>query len=358
MLVAGWELLLVRSRASGTGLPLGLDRVVSTVPVELQLAAPGHLALTLGALAVLMWWWWRGRVTPRSVIDLNTIWAVSLLALVAVTSKLTAFASLGSDATANGVAIGGAFVGVLGPVSRSERDWAAPTDRHVALYAAWALAFIAILVADELDPSWRLDQQMAVQVFEGMFTLGLPLAIHGRLAHRTPAASRVPALAHITLLVAGHARGSGPDADRSCRLAVAVGGHPAWLVVLLVARWRHPAWDRLGGTLAGAMLAAGTTLYWRLPTTFCVPFRPAFPSLETLSLWSEARRTLGFDAQLAVTLGGLALGALCGWLVFAGGPGPGASAVAAPRLGVAGNSDIVHRDSTPAEVALGRDPAR
>jgi hypothetical protein len=70
--------------------------------------------------------------------------------------------------------------------------------------------------------------------------------------------------------------------------------------------------------MAGCMLAAGTTLYWRLPITFCIPFHPAIPSLEQLTLWHEARRTFGLDVQLAVTLGGLAIGAMCGWLVFTG----------------------------------------
>jgi hypothetical protein len=270
----------------------------------------------------LLHWKRRGRLTPRRLIDLNTFWVVGCLALFAVASKLETFDSFLTTTAATGLAVAAAIIGVLGIVSRTEKDWTAASGRRVGLYVAWAGAFIAIMVADQVDPSWRLDQQMAVQVFEGMLTLGVPLAIHGRLARRAPAANRFPVLTHLLFFVIGMLVAFGimhVDYADWRWLLISI---PAWGGILWVARRFCPSWDRLAGAMAGAMLAAGTTLYWRLPMTICVPFHPAIPSLETLTLWYEARRALGFDVQLGLTFAGIAAGALSGWLVFRGRPDP------------------------------------
>jgi hypothetical protein len=211
-------------------------------------------------------------------------------------------------------------------VSRAEGDWTAASDRRVALYAAWGGACVAILVADPLDPTWRMDQQRAVQVFEGMFTLGLPLAIHGRLARHAPAARRVPVLTHVACFVTGNLVALAVMRIDHADWRWLLGALPIWCLILVGARGLCRSWDRLAGAMAGTMLAAGTTVYWRLPGVFCVPFRPPIPSVETLTTWYQTRATLGLDAQLALTLAGVASGALGGWLVFSGRPAPGADA--------------------------------
>lgn len=283
--------------------------------VELRLSAEAHAALTLAAVAAFAWWRLRGRLTARRLLDLEMIWIVAFLALFALNSKATGFAALGPGEKASGLAGAVAFVGVLGIVARAERDWNTTSDRHLGVYVAWAGTFIAILVADLLEPALQLDKQMAVQVFEGMATLGLPLAIHGHLTRGARRAERVPVLANLAWFVLGMLIAFGLMHAESADWRWLVAAIPIWALLLVAGRAIHPSWDRLAGAMAGTMLAAGTTFYWRLPTVFCVPFHPAVPSVEMLTLWYRAR-PFDLTTELAVTGAGLAAGALCGWVVF------------------------------------------
>jgi hypothetical protein len=312
------EWLSTRETGRRTAAALGLDALGAAVLDHVGLAVSGHLALTLVALGVLGWWRWRGQVTARRLIDLNAFWVVSFLGLLVVTSKFSAFSHTGTARLATGWAVTAALLGVLMTVAPEDKEWDRRSDRHVMLFAAWLSVLIALAAASRLNPAWRFDDSISVQVLQGMATLGVPLAIHGRLMRTAPANRRAPAAAHVAFIVLGTFIALGimliDYADwRWLGLAV-----PAWTVLLLAARGLRPSWDRLEGAMAGAMLAVGTTLYWRLPTAFCIPFRSPMPSVETLTLWFGARRTLGLGEQLTVTFAGLIIGAACGWLVFIG----------------------------------------
>ena len=144
-----------------------------------------------------------------------------------MTSKLVAFATLGASTPSSGPALAAAIIGVLGIVSRVEGDWSETSLRDLALYAAWGATFTAIVVAGRLSPAARIDEHQAVQVFEGMFTLGLPVAVYGRRSRRAPRPARagarpllllfvlgtVAALDSITMVALAHAGGASTVTD-------------------------------------------------------------------------------------------------------------------------------------------------
>lgn len=286
--------------------------------LDLRLAARAHFILTLLSVGLFLWWRWIKGITARRIIDLNSLWIVSFFGLLAVMTKLSGFTTIQAQQALTGAALAASILGVLSIVSRMERDWSSRGPREVALYIAWGGAFIAILFADQLDPTWRIDQNMSVQVFEGMLTLGLPLIVHHRIVARSKGATRPCVLVQLTLIVLGMLVAFAVMHLNYADWPWLGLSLPLWIFLLCIVRRLHPAWDRLAGAMAGVMLAAGTTLYWRIPIAFCIPFRPGFPSIETLAEWYRARGVLSLEAQLGLTLAGIAAGALSGWMVFRG----------------------------------------
>jgi hypothetical protein len=280
----------------------------------LAFVAQVHLAVTLSTLGVVTWWRFRGRLTARRVVELNTVWVVAFLALLALASKLAVFDPAAMSAGASELVMGATLAGVFWTLARAEKDWSGTADRRVALYAAWGVTFVAILIADRLDPSWQLSENRAIQVFEGMLTLGLPLAVHARITRRRRGSKRIPVLTHLAWFMLGTLVAFGImqfNATDPRWLIVAI---PIWLCLLLARRAIGASDDRLTVAMAGAMLAAGTTMYWRLPATMSIPFQAAIPSIDVLAGWYEFRRSMTLGTELFVTFGGLPMGALCGWI--------------------------------------------
>ena len=284
---------------------------------ELPFVAQAHLFVTVGALSLVAWWRARNRFTARRVIELNTVWVVAFLALLALASKLSAFGADGLSPRASEFVVSAAIIGVVGTLARAEQDWSIAADRRVALYAAWAGIFVVILIADQLDPSWQLAHNRAIQAFEGMLTLGLPLAVYARITRRQRGSKRIPVLTHLSWFMLGTIVAFGIMQFNATDPRWLLAAVPLWMLALIVNRGLRPLDDRLTVAMAGAMLGAGTTMYWRLPATMSVPFHAAVPSIEVLAGWYEFRRSMSLGTELLVTFGGILIGALCGWIAAA-----------------------------------------